>query len=78
MRGGGGELGRGGDQGTAWARVGRGVAVGGEILRHRGHRGHGGHREAGDGGAPGGGHAGEPPAGLGVDVLISMGNLKHE
>ena len=75
MRGGGGELGRGRHKGAAWARVGRGVAVGGEILRHRGH---GGHREAGDGGAPGGGHAGEPPAGLGVNVLISMGNLKHE
>ena len=71
-------LGSGGHQGAAWAGVRRGVAVGGEVLRHRGHGGHRGHGEAGDGGAPGGGHAGEPPAGLGVDVLISVGNLKHE
>ena len=75
MRGGGGVLRRGGHQGSARAGVWRRVAVGGEVLRHRGHRGHG---EAGDGGAPGGGHAGESPAGLGIDVLISVGNLKHE
>ena len=72
MRAGGCILRSGGHQGSAGARVGGGVAMGGEVLRHRGHGGHGGHGEAGDGGAPGGG---EPPAGLGIDVLISMGNL---
>ena len=53
--------------------------MGGVVLshRHRAHRGHGGHREAGDGGPSGGGHAGEPPTGLGVDVLVSVWDLYY-
>ena len=66
--------------GAARAGVRRHGVRGGGVVLGRGHGDHGGHGEGGDVGdgaaGHGGRHRGEPPAGLGVDVLVAVRDLR--